>query len=65
MSRPIELSHKQWMYLREQLHKDYPRSVMLLRGRMQAKLGFVEKKRTFFMIKYSEYIQTEYVNDDF
>jgi len=93
MSKSIELSHKQWMYLREQLHKDYPRSVMLMRGRMQAKLGFTnreykhwdkdmgkwggyrkncvmldfysEKKRTFFMIKYSEYIQTEYVNDDF
>ena len=92
MSKPIELSHKQWMYLREQLHKDYPRSVMLIRGRMQAKLGFTnreykswdefgadggyrkncimldfysEKKRTFFMIKYSDYIQQERVNDDF
>ena len=93
MSKPIELSHKQWMYLREQLHKDYPRSVMLIRNRMKAKLGFVdreyivwddrighrggyrkhcvmldfysESKRTFFMIKYSDYIQQEYVNDDF
>jgi hypothetical protein len=87
MSKPIELSHKQWMYLREQLHKDYPRSVMLIRSRMRAKLGFVdreyivwddsigkrggyskncvmldfysESKRTFFMIKYSDYIQKE------
>lgn len=87
MSKPIELSHKQWMYLREQLHKDYPRSVMLIRNRMKAKLGFVdreykhwddsmgkyggyrkncimldfysEKKRTFFIMKYSDYIKQE------
>jgi hypothetical protein len=86
MSKPIELSHSQWKQLREQLQKDYPRSVMLIRSRMQAKLGFVdreykeydykqdigrytkncvmldfysESKRTFFMIKYSDYIQKE------
>jgi hypothetical protein len=93
MSKPIELSHRQWEQLREQLQKDYPRSVMLIRSRMQEKLGFVnreykewddsmgkyggyrkncimldfysEKKRTFFIMKYSDYIQQEYVNDDF
>jgi hypothetical protein len=93
MTKPIELSHSQWNRLREQLQKDYPRSVMLIRSRMQEKLGFVdreykhwddnigkyggyrkncvmldfysEKKRTFFMIKYSDYIQQEQVNDDF
>jgi len=93
MSKPIELSHYQWKALSEQLQKDYPRSVMLIRSRMQSKLGFVvreykdwdnnigkyggyrkhcvmldfysESKRTFFMIKYSDYIQQERVNDDF
>jgi len=93
MTKPIELTHKQWSTLSEQLHKDYPRSVMLIRSRMQAKLGFVpreykdwddsigrngawrkncimldfysEKKRTFFIMKYSDYISKEYVDDDF
>ena len=93
MSKPVELSHDQWTKLRNQLQKDYPRSVMLIRSRMQAKLGFVdreykdwdkdmgkyggwrkncimldfysEKKRTFFLMKYSEYIQPEHVKDDF
>ena len=93
MTKPIELSHSQWKRLREQLHKDYPRSVMLIRSRMQEKLGFVdreykhwddnigkyggyrkncvmldfysEKKRTFFIMKYSDYIQQDQVNDNF
>ena len=93
MSKPIELSHRQWEQLREQLKQDYPPSVMLLRTRMQSKLGFVdreykdwdknmgkyggyrkhcvmldfysEKKRTFFIMKYSDYIQPEKVWDDF
>ena len=93
MSKPIEISHKQWNTLREKLKEDYPPSVMMLRSRMQSKLGFTnreykqwdkemgkyggyskycvmldfysEKKRTFFIMKYSDYIQKEYVNDDF
>jgi hypothetical protein len=93
MSKPIELSHRQWETLREKLKEEYPPSVMLLRSKMQSKLGFTdrehkdwdkemgkyggyrkncvmldfysEKKRTFFLMKYSEYIQPEHVKDDF
>jgi len=93
MSKPIEISHSQWAKLREQLKKDHPPSVMLIRSRMQSKLGFVdreykhwddnigkyggyrkncvmldfysEKKRTFFIMKYSDYIRPEHVKDDF
>ena len=93
MSKPIELSHRQWQRLKEQLKQDYPISVVLLREKSKAKLGFVprehkdwddnmgkyggwrkncimldfysEKKRTFFLMKYSEYIQPEHVKDDF
>jgi hypothetical protein len=93
MAKPIELSHLQWKRFREQLQKDYPPSVMLMRSRMQIKLGFIdreykhwddnmgkyggwhkncvmldfynESKRTFFMLKYSEYIQQEQANNDF
>ena len=87
MSKPIQLSNGQWDRLREQLWRDYPRSVMMLRSRMQAKLGFTprayrdwddhlgthggyrkncimldfysEKKRTFFLMKYSDFIQPD------
>ena len=88
MTKPIELSHSQWNKLYHQLCLDYPRSVMIIRSRMQAKLGFTnreykdwdnnmgkvgshwrkncvmldfysESKRTFFMIKYSDYIQKD------
>jgi hypothetical protein len=93
MTKPIELTHEQWTTLSEQLHKDYPRSVMLIRSRMQAKLGFVpreyrdwddsmgrngawrkncimldfysEKKRTFFIMKYSDFIGKEHLDDNF
>jgi hypothetical protein len=93
MSKPIEISRKQWNALREKLKEDYPPSVMLLRSKMKSKLGFTEreykewddnigkyggyskycvmldfyseKKRTFFIMKYSDYIQKEYVYDDF
>lgn len=88
MTKPIEISVRQWASLSEQLHKDYPRSVMLFRYKMKQKLGFVarvyrdwdeskgksggwakncimldfysEKKRTWFIMKYSEYIGKEY-----
>ena len=93
MTKSIELSHRQWNRLLEQLKQDYPPSMLLLRGRMKARLGFTsreykdydnnmgkyggyrkncvmldfysEKKRTFFLMKYSDYIQPEHVKDDF
>jgi len=90
MSKPIEISHPQWMKLYEQLKKDHPPSVMMIRDKMRLTLGFVhreyrdwdnnmgeyrkkcimldfynEKKRTFFIMKYSDYIQQEQVKDDF
>jgi hypothetical protein len=93
MAKPIEISHSQWTKLYEQLHKDYPPSVVLIRSRMKSKLGFTpreykdydknlgkyggyrkncvmldfysEKKRTFFIMKYSEYINKESVDDNF
>jgi hypothetical protein len=93
MPIPIEISRSQWEKLNEQLKKDYPLSVVLIRNRMKERLGFLprefkdwdenigkyggwrknaimldfysEKKRTWFMIKYSNYIQKEQVRDKF
>jgi len=75
MTKPIEISHTGWSALREQLRRDYPTSVVLIKYKLQKKLGFVprehrewnkdcvmldfydEKKRTFFLLKYSDYIE--------
>lgn len=93
MTKPIEISHSQWTKLVEQLKKDYPPSVLLIREKSKVKLGFTtreykdwdndmgkyggwrkncimldfysEKKRTFFIMKYSDYISKEWVDDDF
>jgi hypothetical protein len=93
MTKPIEISSRQWNKLLLQLQKDYKPSTVLIRERMKTVLGFTpreykdwgdeighrggwrkncimldfysEKKRTFFIMKYSEYIQPEIVNDDF
>jgi hypothetical protein len=93
MTKPIEISAKKYQRLLEQLKKDYPPSVTLLRNKMKDKLGFVpreykdwndtigkhggwrkncimldfysEKKRTWFIMKYSEFLTKEKVNDDF
>jgi hypothetical protein len=84
MAKPIELSQRQWNSLLVQLKNDYPVSVLLLREKAKAKLGFVpreykdwddtlgkwrkncimldfysEKKRTFFIMKYSEYFNEQ------
>lgn len=93
MSKPIEISHRQWAVLLTRLKEEYSPSVVLLTSKMKSKLGFTpriykdwdnnigkyggwrkncvmldfysEKKRTWFLMKYSDYIQKESVDDDF
>lgn len=43
MSKPIKLSRKQWAILLDRLKEDYPRSVFLMRSKMQKVLGFVDR----------------------
>lgn len=76
MTKPIQLTNKNWEKLREKLKEDYPLSTVIIRSKMKSKLGFTvrehrtnlfsnsimldfycEKKRTLFIIKYSEYIE--------
>jgi hypothetical protein len=92
MTKPIELSRSQWNTLLVKLKEDYPASVLLLRERTKARLGFVpreykdwdvemgkyggwrkncimldfysEKKRTWFIMKYGEYLHDR-TSDDF
>jgi hypothetical protein len=93
MTKPIELSHSQWVKLKQRLAQDYPPSVLYMRIKGKTKLGFTvrehkdwdkdmgkhggwrkncimldfysEKKRTFFIMKYADYIGKEYVDDNF
>lgn len=81
MSKPIIISHSSWMKLRDQLKKDYPPSVLLIRDKMRKVLGFVDRehrsvtddfryqtqlcldfydepKKTMFLLKYSDYIDS-------
>lgn len=44
MTKPIEISNKQYQTLFAQLKKDYPPSVTLLRNKMKDKLGFVPRE---------------------
>lgn len=76
MTKPIQLTIKNWKKLREKLKEDYPLSTVIIRSKMKSTLGFTirdhrdnfygrnimldfycEKKRTLFIIKYSEYIE--------
>lgn len=44
MPKPVEIEHHQWEKLSQQLHRDYPRSIMILRKRMKEKLGFTVRE---------------------
>lgn len=93
MTKPIEISPKQWANLREQLKKDYPLSVVAIRSKTKRVLGFTdreykdwddfggknrtggwrkncimldfyeEKKRTFFILKYGNFLSESVKND--
>jgi hypothetical protein len=93
MTRPIELSPRQWVKLKQRLAQDYPPSDLYMRIGGKTKLGFTarqyqdwdqnmgkfggwrkncimldfdsEQKRTFFILKYADYIGKESVNDNF
>lgn len=69
--KPVKLSRKRWTAILDELLKEYPPSVCMIRWRMKEVLGFTtregsidemfldffdEKKRSFFLLKYSEYI---------
>jgi len=81
MTKPIEISQRNWLRLQEQIRDDYPLGVSLIKGRMKKVLGFTprdykdydkstnryikncmmldfysEKKRTFFIMKYGEFL---------
>jgi len=49
LSKPIVLSEKSWAVLYNQLAKDNPASVILIRRNMKAVLGFTVRRHTEFV----------------
>lgn len=43
MSKPIELTEESWKKLHHRLLEDYPKSHVLIREKMRAKLGFMPR----------------------
>jgi hypothetical protein len=44
MSKPIVLTHSEWEKLRNQLYKDYSRSIIMISWKMKEKLGFTVRE---------------------
>jgi hypothetical protein len=44
MTKPIELSHSQWVKLKQRLAQDYPPSVLYMRIKGKTKLGFTVRE---------------------
>lgn len=42
--KPVILTPRQWRTLRDELHKEYPKSVFMLRNRMKETLGFTTRE---------------------
>ena len=69
--KPIKISQNQWNRLHHQLLQEYPNSSILIRENLRKRLGFSIrrdhcgivfldffdiKKQSFFILKYSEYV---------
>jgi predicted nucleotidyltransferase len=50
MSKPLVLTEKNWAVLHRQLAKDHPSSVMLIREKMKAVLGFTVRRHTDWVL---------------
>jgi hypothetical protein len=45
----LKLSVNEWKSIREELHKEYPKSVFMLRNKMRAILGFTVREHSQWM----------------
>lgn len=44
MTKPVILAPRTWRRIRDQLHKEYPKTVFMLRNKMKAVLGFTVRE---------------------
>jgi len=50
MSKPIVLSEASWLKIYNQIAKEYPPSVLLIRNRMRSVLGFTSRRYTVWKL---------------
>lgn len=57
--KPVTLTPLQWKILRDELHKEHPASVFMLRSKMRNRLGFTvrEHKEYYINEKFEEQAQ--------
>ena len=66
MSKPIVLSQKQWAEIYNLIAKNYPHSVLLIRDKMKAVLGFTSRTHTEWdpeMVFYKEHIHLDFYDE--
>ena len=54
MSKPIVLSEKAWLKIYNHIAKTYPPSVLLIRDKMKAVLGFTVRRHEEWIDRYLE-----------
>lgn len=55
--KPVIITRGQWLTIREQLQKEYPKSIFMIRDRMRAKLGFTPRDHKHYDKKKGYYIE--------
>jgi hypothetical protein len=53
MTKPIILSEKNWLAIYNQIAKEYPPSVLLIRDRMRSVLGFTSRTHEEWIDSYN------------
>lgn len=48
--KPVVISPKAWKLVRDELHKEYPKSVFMLRNKMKAVLGFTVREHRSWVV---------------
>jgi hypothetical protein len=68
MSKPVVLSEANWLKIYNQIAKEYPPSVLLIRNRMKAVLGFTSRTHREWVPKmdggyYETTIRLDFYNE--
>jgi hypothetical protein len=54
MSKPVKLKHRVWETIYEQIRRDYPPSVALIRARMKSVLGFTVREHVNYRLNFDD-----------
>ena len=55
--KPVIITQVQWKKIREQLHKEYPKRIFMIRDRMRAKLGFTPRDHRHYDSAKGYYVE--------